>query len=85
MSLITIKATAKHTSTVLLMHGLGDSGHGWQPFVEEVKSQVPHITWLLPSAPLLKVTLNNGYKMPAWYDIKSLGSGGRNQDKVLKF
>jgi hypothetical protein len=29
MQFLTVAAKAKHTATVLLLHGLGDSGHGW--------------------------------------------------------
>jgi pimeloyl-ACP methyl ester carboxylesterase len=28
---VTISPAAKHTATVIFVHGLGDSGHGWKP------------------------------------------------------
>lgn len=29
------KAKGKHTATVIFLHGLGDSGHGWYVIREE--------------------------------------------------
>jgi phospholipase/carboxylesterase len=30
------------------------------------------VRFIFPHAPLLPVTINNGYVMPAWYDVRSL-------------
>ena len=71
---ITIPATAKHTATVIFLHGLGDSGAGWAP-VARLLSRNPnlqHIKWVLPHAPVQRVTLNMGMSMPSWFDIATL-------------
>lgn len=56
---------------VTLSHGLGDSCFGWQDVGEELASRFPHLLFLLPTAPNRAVTINGGYAMPAWYDIRT--------------
>ena len=62
----------KHTATVIMLHGLGDSGFGWKPVGEMLQDAFPHVKWVFPHAPEIPVTLNGGMKMPAWYDLISL-------------
>ena len=40
--------------------------------VQALLPHLPHLRFVLPSAPSRPVTLNGGYVMPAWYDIESL-------------
>ncbi|TXT13218.1 hypothetical protein VHUM_01619 [Vanrija humicola] len=61
-----------HQATVIFLHGLGDSGHGWLPVAKLLWSSLPNVKWVLPHAPELPVTLNGGYRMPAWFDIYTL-------------
>ncbi|AIY40778.1 putative carboxylesterase [Collimonas arenae] len=52
------------------MHGLGADGSDFVPIVKELDlSGCPGIRFVFPSAPAIPVTINNGYVMPAWYDI----------------
>jgi phospholipase/carboxylesterase len=61
------------SAAVIFSHGLGDTGNGWaQGFACEVAPQLPHIRFLFPTARSIPVSLNGGYRMPAWYDIESL-------------
>ncbi|KAI8339652.1 Phospholipase/carboxylesterase/thioesterase [Chlamydoabsidia padenii] len=69
---VVVGAKAKHTGTVIFLHGLGDSGHGWSFLAEEISRQVPHIKWILPNAPARPITLNAGYQMPGWFDLTGL-------------
>ncbi|KAG0255600.1 hypothetical protein BG011_005041 [Mortierella polycephala] len=75
------QASTKHSATVIFIHGLGDSGAGWAPVGEELGQYLPHAKFIFPNAPLMPVTLNNGMKMPSWYDIKSLSSIDSDQDE----
>ncbi|GJJ72746.1 phospholipase/carboxylesterase [Entomortierella parvispora] len=75
------QSKAKHTATVIFMHGLGDSGDGWAPVGEQLGEYLPHIKFIFPNAPNQPVTLNMGMKMPSWYDIKSLNSLNQEQDE----
>jgi phospholipase/carboxylesterase len=59
--------------TVLVLHGLGDSGDGWAPVAPElVRAAWPPVRFVLPHAPVRPVTINGGLRMRAWYDILDL-------------
>jgi phospholipase/carboxylesterase len=61
---------ARHA--VIWLHGLGDSGAGLAPLVEALAlpADLP-VRHLLPDAPERPITINMGYRMRGWYDIKS--------------
>lgn len=63
--------TAKNpTAAVIWMHGLGADGNDFVPIVNELDlSQAPAIRFVFPHAPMMPVTINNGYVMRAWYDV----------------
>lgn len=57
-------------TTLIVLHGLGDSGHGFVPVCGELDlSSLGAVRFVLPHAPERPVTINGGYVMPAWYDI----------------
>ncbi|MBL4765649.1 MAG: carboxylesterase [Colwellia sp.] len=69
---ITIEPKTTATACVIWLHGLGDSGAGFAPVVPLLN--LPHghaIRFVFPHAPEQAVTINNGFKMPAWYDIRN--------------
>jgi lysophospholipase II len=57
------------------MHGLGDTSAGWESTADMLADQLPHVKFIVPTAPTRSITLNMGMSMPGWYDIKSLGAG----------
>jgi phospholipase/carboxylesterase len=58
------------TASVIWLHGLGASGHDFEPIVPELglAEDLP-VRFIFPHAPQIPVTINGGYVMPAWYDI----------------
>ena len=76
---IVITNTAAHQATVIFMHGLGDTGLGWEEPMQMISRAIPSLKIVLPSAPVIPVSLNMGQQMPAWYDIKGLGSRANEQ------
>lgn len=55
---------------VIWLHGLGASGHDFEPIVPELGlAQDLAVRLVFPHAPQRPVTINGGYVMPAWYDI----------------
>jgi len=56
--------------TIIMLHGLGDTGMGWQPVAQQIK--VPGARWIFPTAPTRPITLNMGMPMPGWFDLESL-------------
>jgi phospholipase/carboxylesterase len=83
---ITIEPKTTATSCVIWLHGLGDSGAGFAPVVPSLNLPQYHtIRFIFPHAPEQAVTINNGYSMPAWYDIKNQDLHNRaDMDGVLK-
>jgi predicted esterase len=77
---VIINASSKHTATVILSHGLGDTADGWSDAALEMARHLPHIKWILPTAPSSPVTLNGGMRMPSWYDIESLSTTRSKQE-----
>ena len=60
-------------ATVIWLHGLGDSGHGFAPIVPELRlHDALGVRFVFPHAPERPVTINGGMRMRAWYDIKSM-------------
>jgi len=82
---LVVRATAKHTATVIFVHGLGDSGHGWKPIADMFKRDegLQHVKWILPHAPVEPVTANMGMSMPTWFDIYSFGFDCAEDDKGM--
>ena len=66
--------TGEHPqSSIIWLHGLGADGYDFLPIVKELDlGGLSPVRFIFPHAPLMPVTLNNGYVMPAWYDIVSL-------------
>jgi phospholipase/carboxylesterase len=76
---VTLVPTAPPTATVIWLHGLGADGHDFVPIVPQLRLPTRLAArFVFPHAPVRKVTINNGFAMPAWYDIKSLSPGGRD-------
>lgn len=72
-------------AAVLLMHGLGDEGRSFVPLVQELApalQAVGPVRFVFPNAPEMPVTINGGYRMPAWYDI--LGPAGPEDEAGLR-
>jgi len=60
-------------ATVIWLHGLGDSGHGFAPIVPELRlPDALGVRFVFPHAPERPVSINGGMRMRAWYDIKSM-------------
>ncbi len=57
---------------VIWLHGLGADGSDFAPIVEQL--QLPAslgLRFIFPHAPVRPITINQGYRMPGWYDIAS--------------
>jgi phospholipase/carboxylesterase len=66
---------AKATASVIWLHGLGANGHDFVPLVPELKlPEEKAVRFVFPHAPKIPVTINNGYVMPAWFDVMQLGN-----------
>lgn len=60
-------------ASVIWLHGLGADGNDFAPIIPQLDLSDDYgIRFVFPHAPAIPVTINNGYVMPAWYDIKLL-------------
>lgn len=67
---IEIETGPNPVASIVLMHGLGADGNDFVPICNELQlGQVGPVRFVFPNAPVIPVTLNGGYRMPAWYDI----------------
>lgn len=63
---------------VVWLHGLGADGHDFVPMLPELlRPNWPAMRFLFPHAPQRAVTINNGTRMRAWYDIVDLDLANR--------
>jgi phospholipase/carboxylesterase len=70
---IEVETAPKPTAAIIWLHGLGADGHDFEPIVPELVSRGERAwRFIFPNAPIRPVTLNNGMRMRAWYDIKGL-------------
>ncbi len=80
---IIISTAANCEYSVIWLHGLGASGHDFEPIVPELGlTENPGVRFVFPHAPVRPITVNGGASMPGWYDITSLDFGSREQDIV---
>ena len=61
-------------AAVIWLHGLGADSYDFYDIVPMLElPQSASIKFVFPNAPVMPVTLNNGYRMTAWYDIAGIG------------
>ena len=57
---------------VIWLHGLGADRYDFLPVAEALQESLLTTRFVLPQAPTRPVTINGGYEMPSWYDIKAM-------------
>ena len=57
---------------VIWLHGLGADRYDFLPVAEMLQESLLSTRFVLPQAPTRPVTINGGYAMPSWYDIKAM-------------
>lgn len=66
---------ARHS--IIWLHGLGADGHDFEPIIPQLALPAEtSVRFIFPHAPVRPVTLNGGYRMRAWFDIKSIDRNG---------
>jgi phospholipase/carboxylesterase len=70
---------------VIWLHGLGADGHDFEPIVPELRLDPGlNIRFVFPHAPMMPVTINQGFVMRAWYDISSADIGAAPDEKGIR-
>jgi phospholipase/carboxylesterase len=82
---IVVETGPRPQAAVLFLHGLGADGNDFVPVVEELDlAAVGDVRFVFPHAPVMPVTINNGYRMRAWYDILGMDLVQREDEAGLQ-
>ena len=82
---VTVNPTQSHQATVIWLHGLGADGHDFEPIVPELRlDPALGIKFIFPHAPVMPVTINGGYPMRAWYDIRNADLSQREDEQGVR-
>ena len=66
-----IETAPNPRTTLIVLHGLGADGYDFVPICGELDlAALGPVRYVFPHAPQRPVTINNGYVMRAWYDIR---------------
>lgn len=72
-------------ASVIWLHGLGADGNDFKPIVPHLaQPDGLNIRFIFPHAPQIPVTINNGMRMPAWYDILEMSLDRKVDSEQLK-
>ncbi len=80
---IRIAAPLKATATMIIIHGLGDSGAGWTFMAEEFhkREEFKHINFIFPNAPTGPLFVNGNQPTSRWFNIFEFGNPSAQQDE----
>ena len=81
MQAVEINSGRDPRAAVIWLHGLGADGHDFEPIVPELRLAKP-VRFVFPHAPVRPVTINQGMRMRAWYDILQFGGGPEDEAGV---
>ena len=75
---VELETGADPTASIIWLHGLGADGNDFVPIVPELRlpAALP-LRFVFPHAPVRPVTINNGVRMRAWYDISAADLNNR--------
>ncbi|KIW17372.1 hypothetical protein PV08_04566 [Exophiala spinifera] len=81
---LVVPALKRHSATVIMAHGLGDSGAGWISLAESWRrrGKFEDVKFVFPNAPNIPITVNMGMSMPGWYDITDFSDLNQQQDET---
>jgi phospholipase/carboxylesterase len=79
METVELQTGPRPDAAVIWLHGLGADGHDFEPIVPELRlPPALQLRFVFPHAPVRPVSLNQGMRMRAWYDILRLDGGAED-------
>lgn len=82
LSVIRVTAPSTPTASVIIVHGLGDSGAGWT-FLSDYfhkKEEYKHINFIFPNAPIKPLAVMGNQQTSQWFNIFEFGNPNAKQD-----
>src|SRR5580704_14659615 len=78
LSCIEIEPAIPAKRSIIWLHGLGADGSDFVPIVPELNlPDEAGVRFIFPHAPLMPVTINQGYEMRASFDIYAIANGAK--------
>ncbi|HXD42386.1 MAG TPA: alpha/beta fold hydrolase [Ramlibacter sp.] len=85
LEIIETETGPQPVATIVILHGLGADGNDFVPIAQELDLKaIGSVRFVFPHAPVMPVTINNGFRMRAWYDILGFGAGSREDETGLR-
>ena len=82
---VEIETGANPTAAVIWLHGLGADGHDYEPLVPHLDAPTERaLRFVFPHSTVRPVTLNNGFPMRAWYDIRALNRAAAEDEAGIR-
>lgn len=83
LPVIRIAAPLKATASMIIIHGLGDSGSGWTFMADEFHKheEFKHINFIFPNAPTGPLYVNGNQPIARWFNIFEFGNPYAQQDE----
>ena len=82
---VELQTAAAPQRAVIWLHGLGADGWDFVPVVKELESLgAPAARYVFPHAPTMPVTINDGFVMRAWYDIRTADLAQREDERTIR-
>lgn len=84
-----LQTEANPTASIIVLHGLGADGHDFEPVCQALDLRPllaggAGLRFVLPHAPVIPVSINGGYPMRAWYDIRDAALDQREDPVGLR-
>ncbi|MEA1028568.1 alpha/beta hydrolase [Pseudomonas sp. N-137] len=79
-----LEPSATADACVIWLHGLGADRYDFLPVAEMLQQSLLTTRFVLPQAPTQPVTINGGYAMPSWYDIRALSPARAIDEQQLE-
>ena len=82
---VELQTSRSPKAAVIWLHGLGADGYDFVPVVKELEAHgAPAARYVFPHAPMIPVTINNGFVMRAWYDIRTADLAHREDEDGVR-
>jgi len=82
---IEVKTSDSPRASIIVLHGLGADGHDFVPLCRELDlAALGPLRLIFPHAPERPVTINGGYRMRAWYDLKEVDLQRREDEAGVR-
>lgn len=81
---VVLEPEGEATASVLFLHGLGADGHDFESVIPILGLPQLGARVVLPHAPSMPVSINGGFVMPAWYDIRPGSLSERNDEAGIR-